>query len=595
MRFLVVPIYSDNRTGHAVKDTLNGKIRFRYRGANSHDKATAKAALLNAAASQRLNRGAESGNIFFTLFGAVALVGVLGASTFSLLQGPVSTVAAVNKQVRTESRLMVAGRLAALEAAENGTDCDGDGVTEPLPPAMGPGCSAAQAAGGGCIPVTVGGDKTDPWGSEILYCAYDHGTGASGCSADLLAGEADPSGLAVLAVVSSGADRVFQTTCGDAPAYLTRGGDDIAYVFDESEAAAAGAGGGLWALVSGDPTAATINKDLEISTAADFTGSAVSFDAASTLDIAGRLFLPTDGEWSSCLGPDKGVMRFHDATANIQVCDGAGNWLAVGGRTLPALDDVPAYGAAGSFLRVNGTADGVAFTSAALLDLSDTPAAYTGAAGSFLRVNAGESGVVFASARFLDLVDTPNSFAGAANYAVLVNPTADGIVFASSAMFTGPTGPAGPQGPAGPAGAQGPAGPAGADAPDNFLDLTDTPNAYTGQGGKVVKVKTDESGLEFSSASGGVASGEPIACRRVTATSAGFANATASCSTIAQREMAIAGHCGRGDATATLIAAGSNVYNAAGQWYDGWAYNYVCNWSTSHANHTATVSCCKWQ
>lgn len=104
----------------------------------------------------------------------------------------------------------------------------------------------------------------------------------------------------------------------------------------------------------------------------------------------------------------------------------------------------------------------------------------------------------------------------------------------------GEIGPAGPQGDAGPAGAQGevgPQGPAGADgpqgpqgmqgiqgeqgaqgiqgpegpagpkgdpgdpAPDNFLGLTDTPAAYTGQGGKVAKVKGDETGLEFGDAS----------------------------------------------------------------------------------------------
>lgn len=35
-----------------------------------------------------------------------------------------------------------------------------------------------------------------------------------------------------------------------------------------------------------------------------------------------------------------------------------------------------------------------------------------------------------------------------------------------------------------------------------FLGLTDTPNSYSGQGGKTVSVKSDASGLEFSSAGG---------------------------------------------------------------------------------------------
>jgi hypothetical protein len=36
-----------------------------------------------------------------------------------------------------------------------------------------------------------------------------------------------------------------------------------------------------------------------------------------------------------------------------------------------------------------------------------------------------------------------------------------------------------------------------------FLQLTDTPSSYSGQAGKVVKVKTDETGLEFGTSSGG--------------------------------------------------------------------------------------------
>jgi len=31
----------------------------------------------------------------------------------------------------------------------------------------------------------------------------------------------------------------------------------------------------------------------------------------------------------------------------------------------------------------------------------------------------------------------------------------------------------------------------------NFLDLTDTPDAYTGMAGKLISVKPDLSGLEF--------------------------------------------------------------------------------------------------
>lgn len=41
------------------------------------------------------------------------------------------------------------------------------------------------------------------------------------------------------------------------------------------------------------------------------------------------------------------------------------------------------------------------------------------------------------------------------------------------------------------------------DGADTFLDLTDTPSSYTGDGGDCVKVKSDASGLEFATCSGG--------------------------------------------------------------------------------------------
>ncbi|MQW46407.1 hypothetical protein GHK68_30235 [Sinorhizobium meliloti] len=618
MRFIVVPIFSDQRTGFGVKDTATGKIRARFRGEGAEAKATAKAAALNSALSQRLqNANGQSGSVFFTLFASVALVGVLGASTLMLMKGPLSTVAGVNLQVRTDSRLMVAGRLAAIAAASSGTDCDGDGLAEPLPPSAGPECAAASGAGGGCIPVAVGGDKADPWGTPIMYCAYDHGTGTTGCPAGLRVGNADPSGRAVLAVVSAGPDRAFQTTCADDPAYVTRGGDDRAYVFDESEAHAVGGTGGLWALVSGDPTTATIDKDLDISTGATFGGDVV-FSSSASLTLGGSFLLPTDASFTSCLGPDKGALRTVAATDSVEICDGAGNWLPVGVRTFDALDDVPDYtGAAGRFVRVNGAADGVAFSSASLLDLSGMPATYTGAAGSFLRVNGSADGVAFASASLLDLSDTPNSYAGAAGYAVLVNGGGTGIEFVSSSLFVGPPGPAGGAGAQGPAGPAGPQGPAGDDAPDNFLDLTDTPNAYAGQGGKAVKVNSGGTALEFADDAGAddfldltdtpnsyageggktvkvkadasglefVAGGGALSCVMKTKSSAGFNNATTS--TCDNGEFLTGGGCKPG-ALATL----QNTSPGGVAWPNA---TWSCQWATAHANHEAFSICCKIQ
>lgn len=62
----------------------------------------------------------------------------------------------------------------------------------------------------------------------------------------------------------------------------------------------------------------------------------------------------------------------------------------------------------------------------------------------------------------------------------------------------GPRGPQGPKGVKGDKGGQGPVGPTGAPGGvESFLELDDTPNSYAGQGLYDVRVKVDESGLEF--------------------------------------------------------------------------------------------------
>jgi hypothetical protein len=484
MRYVTVSVFSEQRTKYAVVDRQKTKILEVFAGADAEAKAQRKADSLN-----RAQANGESGNVFFTLFGAVALVGALGVMTTTLLRGPLATVAAVNMASRADSAMEIAGRLAGQEFMAAGVDCDADGFKEPATPDLGPSHALAVAAGGGGIPGTVGGNKMDPWGTPFMFCGWDHGTGTMGCPAGLRTGAAAPAGQIAFAIVSAGPDRTFQTTCGDDPAYVTKAGDDRAFLFDQDAADALG-GGGLWSLKSGDDTTATIDKDLEISTAATFGGDVV-FSSSASLTLGGSFLLPTDAEIIGCTGPDRGALRFHEATTAIQVCDGAGDWLPVGGRDFLALDDVPdSYGAGGSFVRVNGAADGVQFASAALLDLADTPGDYTGMQGRFLRVDGagvafqssyfgdladapgfsvldagdvlrvdGAGALAFSSMGFLDLSDTPNAWA-APGFAVVVNAGGDGLEFVSSSLFVGP---AGPQGPAGADGADGANGSNGAD------------------------------------------------------------------------------------------------------------------------------------
>lgn len=69
-------------------------------------------------------------------------------------------------------------------------------------------------------------------------------------------------------------------------------------------------------------------------------------------------------------------------------------------------------------------------------DLSDTPVSYTGAAGKFVKVNPTEDGVVYEDfpavpTAFTDLTDTPASFAGSADFLVSVNGAENALTFIS--------------------------------------------------------------------------------------------------------------------------------------------------------------------
>ena len=56
----------------------------------------------------------EAGNIFLTLFGAIGMVGVIGASTMTVMQGPVKTMSEVTKRTVAENNMIAAGKLALM-------------------------------------------------------------------------------------------------------------------------------------------------------------------------------------------------------------------------------------------------------------------------------------------------------------------------------------------------------------------------------------------------------------------------------------------------------------------------------------------------
>jgi hypothetical protein len=75
-----------------------------------------------------------------------------------------------------------------------------------------------------------------------------------------------------------------------------------------------------------------------------------------------------------------------------------------------------------------------AFIPKNFIQLDDVPSSYTGAAGLFLRVNSTEDGIEFTTASFLDLSDTPSVF-GSPGDVVIVNGTGDGLIFTSPSLL----------------------------------------------------------------------------------------------------------------------------------------------------------------
>ncbi|QQG35809.1 MAG: hypothetical protein HYS17_09920 [Micavibrio aeruginosavorus] len=328
-------------------------------------------------------RWGESGNVFFTLFGAVALVGVVGAATSTLMRGPVGTVVSLNQRAKADSQMQIAMKLAMLEAQNSATaDCDSDTLIEPLPP----GAVLPGLTNGGQLP-SVGSTTNDPWGVAYGYCSWDHGAVIAdpGCPAGLRAGENNTSGP-VIAIISAGPDRAFGVTCHDQPSadYITRGAsgaDDI--IVQMTYAEANEASGGLWHIKSGDPDQITTGKELDVQQGAqfssgnvDFTGSTItgttSFDTNAALDLSsGGLFMLPDETMltdSECDDPsdniNSGLLRRYVGGGGevLQICDAVTNPL------IPVWTDIGGSGgavaAAGNNTEVQFNAGGVLAASA---------------------------------------------------------------------------------------------------------------------------------------------------------------------------------------------------------------------------------------
>lgn len=301
------------------------------------------------------SRRSEAGNVFFTLFGAVAVVGVLGAGIMSTMRGPLTTMVEVNRIEEAKAQLRLNARLILLDANTGsgapycGTNDDDTATpgsvefTEPKGFAAGVTLPGGQ---GGAMP-SIGGTQTDPWGQPYGYCAYNKGAdNSTSCgSENYIAGDSELNSV-VIALISSGPDRIFQTSCADASSN-TKNADDIIEALTYSEAVTGS--GGLWTVDSVDPTQAEINKNIEVQGSGAFTGNLgvtgdTTFTGASTfgadLTTAGKVITNTV-ESTSGTGGTVTITSSGDVNGALNV-DGAttlGSTLGVtGATTLSTLD-----------------------------------------------------------------------------------------------------------------------------------------------------------------------------------------------------------------------------------------------------------------
>ncbi|OYZ96060.1 MAG: hypothetical protein B7Y08_06450 [Rhodospirillales bacterium 24-66-33] len=261
---------------------------------------------------------------------------VLAAGMTVVMRGPVSTMSRVTQNTIAENNMLASGKLAIMMASNQpgGGDCDGDSTAEPV--AWSLSGTGTPPGGGGFLPANIGASLTDPWGTTYGYCAWDHGTDIqTTCATPLLRlkGAAAANGPAI-AVLSAGPDKVFQTSCADAPDYVVKvgGSDDIVLPYGYAEASISSGSGAtsdtLWNLKGGAPTIAEIDKDLEVNN----QGGDVVFGVDSTTD-AGKPSIKVDYIRALTNAKIEAVTRLLGSAGVEGTTTNAGNYGVFGSNT----------------------------------------------------------------------------------------------------------------------------------------------------------------------------------------------------------------------------------------------------------------------
>lgn len=297
----------------------------------------------------------ENGNIMAILLGGIAMVGLLGALTYSLLSGPVRGMQYVTLKTTTENQMITLAKIIAMDTVfeENASDCDADNIIEPL--AWRSAAGANAPTNGGFLPTSIGTATTDSWGTEYGYCVWDHGTasddiGCGGPGLNRLDGADDPSAggdasqQLSIALISAGEDRQFSTTCKNYATAVTDGsgtivstGDDLVYSYTYNEASVASAS--LWALKIGDSTTSTIDKSLEITNPGGGVGDFIAVNTVGRILASGGVDLGDESSVTNCDAMNIGLLRYNTTIQNLQVCFDTGggvySWtsIAAGGAS----------------------------------------------------------------------------------------------------------------------------------------------------------------------------------------------------------------------------------------------------------------------
>lgn len=303
-------------------------------------------------------RRRQSGNVITILLAAVALTGTLAYVMQQTMTGPLASATRVSGKTLADTQMLSALKILTMDAANTPTtsgDCDSDAYIEPRPYRN----VKTKPVGGGAIPDTIGAPITDPWGTEYGYCVWDvgsvrKGAGCGGVAALRLRGSPTPATgndttQLVMAIVSAGEDRTFQTTCVDyvnaTTPLITSTGDDIVMRYTYAEASTATSS--VWSLKDGDPDTATTSKNVDIGAAATRFNAATGMVSANTMTSTGKIIatgglqigtqaVVTDGSCVAGNAATHGITRYNSGTQLMEICTATG-WVVAGGGPAEAF------------------------------------------------------------------------------------------------------------------------------------------------------------------------------------------------------------------------------------------------------------------